>query len=51
MDSLNVEITQFQRIIDKYNNIPEYVNPKYSLQKAQQMLQMLQKELYLNTKQ
>lgn len=50
MESLQVEIAQFQRIIDNYMSDPEYVNPKYSLAKAMLMIEMLNRELHFNTK-
>lgn len=50
MESLQAEIAQFQRIIDKYMGDPEYVNPKYSLAKAMLMIDMLERELHFNTK-
>ena len=50
MDSLTAEIAKFQSIIDKYDTIPEYVNPNYSRVKAAEMIQMLNREIYFNTK-
>lgn len=47
MESLQMEIMQYQRIIDKYDSDPEYVNPNCSLQSAKIILEGLCRELYL----
>lgn len=49
-ESLEQEIDNYQRMIDKYKTNPEYVNPNCSLQQCIVILQRLKKEYYLTYK-
>ena len=49
-ESLEMEIAQYQRIIDSYLINPEYVNPNCSIDRAKLMIEMLTREYFINPK-
>lgn len=46
-ESLEQEIDYYKRMIQQYQNNPEYVNPNCSLQEAYSILDKLIKESYI----
>ena len=46
-ESLEQEIDYYKRMIQQYQNNPEYVNPNCSLQQAYSILDKLIKESYI----
>lgn len=47
-ESLEIQIDEYKKILQKYQNDLEYVNPNCSIDRAKELIERLEKEYYLS---
>lgn len=47
-ESLEIQIDEYKKILQKYQNDPEYVNPNCSIERAKELIKRLEKEYHFS---